>query len=120
MLYYRVFYKNYGLRKGEFIGILIERRRGLRGKTRLESGLRWARFSFAGLVKDRQAMFVVPNELKLRSVPEWMIEKGVFTKEELLGIMDLADQETKRKGVGGSSSVIHQRAILREANRGQG
>jgi len=47
-----------------------------------------------------------------------MIEKGVFTKEELLGIMGLADQ--KRKGERGASSVIQQRPILREANGGQG
>jgi len=90
----------------------------LRGKTRLESGLRWARFSFTDLVKDRQAIFIVPNELKLGSDPQWMIEKGVFTKGELLGIMDL-DEETKRKGEGGSSSVIQRRPILWEANGGQ-
>jgi len=66
MVVYKVFYKSYELRKGELIGILIERRKDLRGKTRLESGLRWARFSFADLVKDRQAIFIVPKELKLR------------------------------------------------------
>ena len=118
MVVYKVFYKNYELRKGELIGILIERRNDLRGKMRLESGLRWARFSFADLVKDRQAIFIMPKELKLGSAPQWMIEKGVFTKEELLGIMGLADQ--KRKGERGSSSVIQRRPILREANGGQG
>jgi hypothetical protein len=33
MVVYKVFYKNYELKKGEFIGMLIERRKGLMGKT---------------------------------------------------------------------------------------
>ena len=119
MVVYKVFYKSYELRKGEFIGILIERRKDLRGKTRLESGLRWARFSFTDSVKDRQAIFVVPSELELQSDPQWMIDRGMFSKEELLRIMDLADQETKRKEEGGLSSVIRRRPILRQANGGQ-
>jgi hypothetical protein len=119
MVVYKVFYKSYELRRGEFIGILIERRKDLRGKTRLESGLRWARFSFTDSVKDRQAIFIVPNELELGSDPKWMIERGVFSKEELLRIMDLADQETKRKEEEGLSPVIRRRPILRQANGGQ-
>ena len=119
MVVYKVFHKNYELREEEFIGILIERRKDLRGKTRLESGLRWARFSFTDSVKDRHAIFVVPNELELRSDPQWMIDRGVFSKEELLRMMDLADQETKRKEEGGLSSVIRQRPIPWEANGGR-
>ena len=116
MVVYKVFYKSYELRKGAFIGLLIERRKDLKGRTRVESGLRWARFSFADSVKERHAIFVVPDELKLESDTRWIIEKRVFTKEELLGIMDLAAQETKRKGEGGSSCVIQRRPILRQAN----
>ncbi len=119
MVVYKVFYKSYELRKGESIGILIERRKDLRGKTRLESGLRWARFSFSDSVKDRQAIFVVPNELQLGSDPQWMIERGVFSKEELLRMMDLDDQETKRKEEGGLSSAIRRRPILRQATGGR-
>ena len=106
MVVYKVFHKNYELREEEFIGILIERRKDLRGKTRLESGLRWARFSFTDSVKDRQAIFVVPNELELRSDPQWMIDRGVFSKEELLRMIDLADQETKR---------IERRIVIRNS-----
>jgi hypothetical protein len=119
MVVYKVFHKNYELREEEFIGILIERRKDLRGKTRLESGLRWARFSFTDSVKDRHAIFVVPNELELRSDPQWMIDRGVFSKEELLRMMDLADQETKRKEEAGLSSVIRQRPIQRQATGGR-
>jgi hypothetical protein len=47
-----------------------------------------------------------------------MIEKGVFIREELLGIKDLADQ--KRKEEGGASSVIQRKLTLQEASRGHG
>jgi len=117
MVVYKVFYKSYELRKGELVGILIERREDLRGKTRLESGLRWARCSFADSVKDRHAIFIVPKELELGGAPQWMVEKGVFIREELLGIRELADQ--KRKGEGGPSSVIQWKPTLWEATGGQ-
>jgi len=34
--------------------------------------------------------------LKLGINTKWIIEKGVFTKEELLGMVKLVDQEMKR------------------------
>jgi len=42
MVAYKVFYKNFELKKGEFMGMLIERRKDMRGKTQIESGMRWA------------------------------------------------------------------------------
>ena len=42
MVVYKVFYKNFELRKGEFVGILIERRKDMRGETQLESAMKWA------------------------------------------------------------------------------
>lgn len=63
MIVYKVFYKNYELKKGELMGVLVERRKDLRGKNCLESGLRWAKFTFGHLVKDKNALFVVPNEI---------------------------------------------------------
>src|SRR4030042_6927176 len=96
MLIYKVFYKNYELKKGEFMGMLVERRKDLRGKTQVESGMRWARWAFGRMVKDERTIFVVPNELKLGIDTKWLIEKGVFTKEEFLGMAKLVDQELKR------------------------
>ena len=64
MLSYRVYYKNYNLKKAELLGVLLERRKNLRGKTRYESGLRWARLTFGNVVRNKQAIFVVPKELK--------------------------------------------------------
>ena len=46
------------------MGVLCERRKDLRGMTQFGSGMRWARITFGGLVKDKEAIFIVPNELK--------------------------------------------------------
>jgi len=96
MVVYKVLYKNYELKKGEFMGMLIERRKDLRGLTQVESGLRWAKFTFGRLVKDERTIFVVPNELKLGSDIKWLMEKGIFTKEEFLGMVKLVEHEMKR------------------------
>lgn len=97
MVVYKVFCKNYELKKGEFMGVLIERRKDLRGKTRLESGLRWARLTFGCKVKDEGAIFVVPDELKRSIDTERLMEKGVFTRLELLGMVRPIDQEIKKR-----------------------
>lgn len=86
MVVYKVFYKNFELKKGEFLGMLIERRKDLRGKTQLESGMRWAKLAFGRMVKDEKTIFVVPNALKLGIHTKSIIEKGIFTKEEILGM----------------------------------
>ena len=94
MLVYKVFYKNFELKKGEFMGMLIERRKDLRGKTQIESAMRWAKLAFGCMVKDEKTIFVVPNELKLAINTKWIIEKGVFTKEEIMGMAKLVDQKS--------------------------
>jgi len=93
MVVYKVFYKNFELKKGEFVGMLIERRKDLREKTQLESGTRWAKLAFGRMVKDRNTIFVVPDEFKLGIRTKWIIEKGIFTKEEILDMGKLGDQE---------------------------
>jgi hypothetical protein len=92
MIIYKVFSKNYELKKGELMGMLIERRKDLRGMTQIESGMRWANVTFGRMMKDKKSMFIVPSELKLRSDTGWLVDKGVFTKEELFGISKLMDQ----------------------------
>jgi len=95
MVVYKVFYKDFELRQGKFMGILIERRKDLRGKTQLESGMRWAKLTFGRMGNDEKTIFVVPNELKLEIHTKSIIEKAVFTKEEILGMGKLTDQELK-------------------------
>jgi hypothetical protein len=97
MVVYKVFYKNYELKKGELIGTMIERRKDLRGMKQVESGLRWAKLTFGPIVKDKKAIFVVPNELKLGSDSKWLVEKGIFTKGELHAMVKLVEQEMKRE-----------------------
>jgi hypothetical protein len=65
MIIYKVFYKNYELKRGELMGALTERRKNLRGKTEVQSGLRWAKLRFGDMVKDKNSIFVVPNKLDL-------------------------------------------------------
>ena len=66
MITYKVFYKNYKLKKGELMGVLVERRKDLRGKSLLESGLRWAKSMSGQEVRNKHAIFVVPYELNLK------------------------------------------------------
>ena len=61
---YKVLYKNQKLKKGDPMGILVERRKDLRGKSKLESGLKWAKSVFGQTVKNKGMIFVVPDELK--------------------------------------------------------
>ncbi len=95
MVVYKVFYKNFELKKGEFVGMLIERRKDLRGKTQLESGMRWAKVAFGPMVNDEKTIFVVPNELKLEIQTKSIKEKGIFTKEEIIGMGKPVDQKLK-------------------------
>jgi len=66
MIVYRVFCKDHELKEDDLIGVLTERRNDLRGETQFESGLKWARFFFTDLVKDRQTISVVPNDLEVK------------------------------------------------------
>jgi len=95
MVVYKVFYKNFELRKGEFVGMLIERRKDMRGETQLESAMRWAKLAFGRMVKDEKTIFVVPKELKLGINTKSIIEKGIFAKEEILGMGKLVAQKLK-------------------------
>jgi hypothetical protein len=89
MLIYKVYYKNYKLKKGELLGVLIERRKDLRGHNQIESGLKWARLVFGNKVDNVKELLVVPKELRIGLKTPWLIERGFITKEELLEINKL-------------------------------
>jgi len=97
MMVYVVFCKDYEHKKGELMGVLVERRKDMRGKTQLESGLRWARLAFGHLVKDKKDIFVFPKEIKIGEEKNLLVEKGLFTKEEFLEVMKTIDQDMKLK-----------------------
>ena len=87
MIIYKVFYKNYEFKKGELMGVFVERRKDLRGKSPLESGLKWAKSMFGQEVRDKQAIFVIPHELTLNDNTSVPAEKKVSTREEFFGTM---------------------------------
>ena len=64
MIVYKVFLKNYDLKKGNLIGVLTERRKDLRGSTPTESGLRWAKSVYSNVVKNKSDLFVVTKEVE--------------------------------------------------------
>jgi hypothetical protein len=105
MLVYKVFYKNYNLKKGELMGVLLERRKELRGKSQMESGLRWAKLTFGHLVKDKQMIFVVPDEMNLGTGAIVFLEKGILTNTEFWELMKGKDKGINRKKEGGGHVI---------------
>jgi len=97
MIIYKVMFKNYELKQGEPVGVLVERRKDLRGKSRVESGLKWAKLVFGQMGRDKQAIFVIPYEVNLKDNIIMPAEKMVFTKQEFLWMMRGLDQGLRRK-----------------------
>ncbi|HUL20829.1 MAG TPA: hypothetical protein VLZ10_05195 [Thermodesulfobacteriota bacterium] len=83
MIIYKVFYKNYELKKDELVAALTERRKSLRGRSQLESGVRWAKLMFGRMVKDKNAIFVVPDKVIWKEDSIVPTEKLLFTHEQL-------------------------------------
>ena len=96
MIVYVVFCKDYEHKKGELMGMLVERRKDTRGETQWGSGTKWARQAFGHLVKDKKDIYVFPKEMEMNSDAErLLVEKGIFTKEEFLEIQRKIGQEIK-------------------------
>jgi len=100
MMVYEVFCKDYEHRKGEILGMLVERRKDTRGQTQWQSGAKWARQVFGHLVKDKKDIFVYPREIEINDDKGLLAEKGIFSKEEFLEVMKMIDQEMGREGRG--------------------
>ncbi len=95
MIVYIVFCKDYEHKKGELMGMLVERRKETRGdETRWESGAKWARQAFGHLVKDSKDIFVYPKKFQIDD-KGLLVERGLFSKEEFLEVMRKIDQEMK-------------------------
>jgi hypothetical protein len=98
MIVYVVFCKDYEHRRGELMGMLVERRKDTRGETQWESGAKWARQAFGHLVKNKRDIFVFPKEMEINDDKGLLVEKGIYSKEEFLEVMKTMDQEFNRKG----------------------
>jgi len=99
MVVYVVFCKDFEHKKGELMGMLVERRKDMRGHTRWESGVKWARQAFGHLVKDKKDIFVFPKEMEINDDDDkgLLVEKGILGKEEYLKIMNMIDREMKKE-----------------------
>ena len=100
MMVYVVFRKDYQHKRGELMGMLVERRKDMRGEAQWESGTKWARQAFGHLVKDRKDIFVYPKELGIDDDKGLLVEKGIFSKEEYLELMKAVDKEIGREEKG--------------------
>jgi uncharacterized protein YqgQ len=100
MVVYVVFCKDFEHRKGELMGMLVERRNDMRGQTQWESGLKWARLAFGHLVKDKKDIFVFPKEMEINDDKGLLVEKGIFSKEEFLEVTSMIDREMKKERKG--------------------
>jgi general secretion pathway protein A len=97
MIVYKVFSKDYEHEKVTLLGMLAERRRDLRGKTRLEAGLTWARLTFGDSAKDKESIFVVPKELEAGHATRVLMKRTIFYKDELLDMVDPLVLNQKRQ-----------------------
>ena len=88
MIVYKVFSKDYEHEKLTLLGMLAERRNDLRGKTRVEAGLTWARLTFGDSAKDKESIIVVPKELEAGHATRVLMKRTVFHKDELLDMVD--------------------------------
>ncbi len=100
MIVYVVFCEDYEHRRGDLIGMLVERRKDMRGQSQWESGTKWARQAFGHLVKDKKDIFVYPKEMKVEDDRGLLVDKGIFTKEVFLEVMKAIDQAIGREGKG--------------------
>ena len=99
MIVYKVFSKDYEHEKLTLLGMLAERRGDLRGKTRLEAGLTWARLMFGDSTKDKEAIFVVPKEFEAGHATRVLMKRTIFYKDELLDMVDPLALSRKKKSL---------------------
>ena len=88
MIVYKVFSKDYKHEKVTLQGMLVERRKDLRGQNQLEAGLTWAKLTFGRSAKDKESILVVPKELQTGAATRVLMKKTIFHKDELLDLFD--------------------------------
>jgi hypothetical protein len=49
-------------------------------------------------VKDKRDIFVFPKEMEIGDDKGWLVEKGIFSKEEFLEVEKRIDQVIKKTG----------------------
>ena len=98
MMVYVVFCKDYEHKRGDLMGMLVERRQDMRGQNQWASGTKWARQAFGHLVKDKKDIYVFPREMEMNNDDErLLVEKGILTKEEFWELQRKIGEEMKRE-----------------------
>jgi type II secretory pathway predicted ATPase ExeA len=64
MIAYKIYCKDYRLKRGRLLGVLVERRNDLRGESQFKSALKWAISAFGDSVKANQSIVVVPAKMQ--------------------------------------------------------
>jgi len=93
MTVYKVFYlyKNEEPIRGEFMGALMERRKNWRGRSRVQSGLIWARLAFGDKVEDRDSLYVLPEDLNFKNDTVLPVGKKILDRDEYLWMIEAVE-----------------------------
>src|SRR5512139_3213583 len=89
MIVYVVYCKNYKLKQGQLVDVLVERRKDLRGQTPLESGLKWAKVALGCSLEKERSIFVVPKKLELGADPEVLLGERILSTEMPANILSV-------------------------------
>lgn len=111
MVVYIVFCKDYEHRTCDLIGMLVERRKDMRGQTQWDSGTKWARLAFGHLVKDKKDIFVYPKDMKVDDKEKLLINKAIFSKEEFWEVMKTVNHEIGPEGKELNSTHLSRASI---------
>jgi len=88
MIAYKVYRKDFTLKKGTLLGILTERRADLRGQSALETGLAWAKAVFCRSVAEERSLFVVPVKLETGEPMRWPAGEEALSLRQSVDMMD--------------------------------
>lgn len=84
MIAYKVYCKDYRLKRGRLLGVLAERRNDLRGESQFKSALKWAISAFGHSVNAKQSIVIVPVKMQERDAdPRDIGENSGPSKSEL-------------------------------------
>jgi type II secretory pathway predicted ATPase ExeA len=84
MIAYKIYCKDYRLKRGRLLGVLAERRNDLRGESQFKSALKWAISAFGHSVEANQLIVVVPAKMKERHTdPRDIAKNSGPSKSEL-------------------------------------
>ncbi len=95
MIAYKIYCKDYRLKRGRLLGVLAERRNDLRGESQFKSALKWAISAFGHSVKANQSIVVVPTKMQERDADPRDIGKNSGPSKSELSELDYLPEGNK-------------------------